>query len=508
MQQHLDTILFSSRGRKTILIGFLLLALLLTSITAYAAWYTINTDDHQVDSNWANISEWDSSLACDDPSIDDGYEMDAAYVTQDGTAMYYRLDTCAVPNINYIRVFAAIDCNNDGDVSDPMESGNNLSGDRILVYRPNNSEGIIMYDGTYATDPENAQAVAQFQDASLGEWIGQSSHYVFEWKMNLQAFYPGCRGSASDVRVSVGTINTQSNTQEDSSALNTWSNPMDYGDAPGSWNYSDETCSGYHTVLPAPCDGPRHGNLAGGLMLGSAIDPDEGGGQPGADALTDDTTGATPDDEDGVEATYGVVWTSGGNGSIDATVSGGSGYLNCWIDWNDDDDFADSGEHIINDTAVSEGVNTLTFSVPSSVNFSTTPALYTRCRLSPNSGEATTDTGPVWGGEVEDYRWLPEAVTADISLSSPNVSISWNNLSQYSDYLVYRSTTPFSRIENATGLGPVSTSPYTDSGVAGDGTDDNYYYKVVGRKTVDGTLMESTPSNEVGLFEFVLTPGQ
>jgi hypothetical protein len=82
MQQHLDTILFSSRGRKTILIGFLLLAFLLTSLTAYAAWYTINTNDHQVDSNWANISEWDSSLACDDPNIADGYEMDAAYVTQ------------------------------------------------------------------------------------------------------------------------------------------------------------------------------------------------------------------------------------------------------------------------------------------------------------------------------------------------------------------------------------------------------------------------------------------
>jgi hypothetical protein len=446
-------------------------------------------------------------LACDDSSIDDRFEIDAAYVTQDGTTMYYRLDTCAVPNINIIRVFAAVDCNNDGDVEDPMQNGNSFTGDRILVYRPSGSEGIIMYDGTFATDPNSAEAVAQFTDATLGEWISQSGHYVFEWKMNLQAFYPGCRGSASDVRVAVGTINTQSNTQEDSSSLNTWNNPMDYGDAPGAWDYQHETCTGYHTVLPAPCDGPRHGNLASGFMLGTAIDPDEGGGQPATAAQDDDTSGATPDDEDGVEATAGVVWTPGGSGSIDAFVSGGNGYLNCWIDWNDDDDFDDSGEHIINDQSVTEGENTLTFSVPASVNFASTPALYTRCRLAPNSGEATSDTGPVWGGEVEDYRWLPQAVTADIDLASPDVSVSWNNLSQYTDYLVYRSTSPYFSIASATGLGPISTSPYTDSGVAGDATDDNYFYKVVGRKTVDGTLMESTPSNEVGLFEFALTPG-
>jgi len=481
--------------------AIVILLLAVVAATAYAAWNTIDTDDHSIDTNWSASTQKYTST-CSDGAIADKYEIREAHFTNDGDNLYFRVDNCvrfsSGTGYSNLRLVAGIDCNSDGDVDDPIIGGDGQTGDRRVTFTPNN-DVVLVYDG------ENNPVVGYTSQPELGEQINEgSTRSVWEWQMPLADLYPACRGSAVARDIALATVDVE--TEKDSTALYTWNNPIDFGDAPTTYDYNNDTCTGYDSIFP--CDGPRHGNLAGGLMLGSAIDPDEGGGQPGADALTDDTTGATPDDEDGVEATYGVVWTSGGNGSIDATVSGGSGYLNCWIDWNDDDDFADSGEHIINDTAVSEGVNTLTFSVPSSVNFSTTPALYTRCRLSPNSGEATTDTGPVWGGEVEDYRWLPEAVTADISLSSPNVSISWNNLSQYSDYLVYRSTTPFSRIENATGLGPVSTSPYTDSGVAGDGTDDNYYYKVVGRKTVDGTLMESTPSNEVGLFEFVLTPGQ
>jgi len=506
MNWHNKIAFLPRKWRKTTLISLLSLAIFITALTAYADWYTIVTTDHQVDSNWAAVGEWDPSLACDDSSIDDKYEMNEAYVTQDGTYLYFRLDTCAVPSMSKIQVYAATDCNNDGDVTDAMQIGNGKSGDRIIVYDPDN-DGLVMYDGTYATDPQNAQKLAQFQDATLGEWMTVSGHAVFEWRIKLQAYYPGCRGSASDTGIQLGTIDTQNHLHQDSSTLNTWNNPMDYGDAPGSWDYSNETCKGYNTVLPYPCDGPRHGNLAGGLMLGAAIDADEGGGQPPKDALDDDTHGATPDDEDGVEATPGVVWTSGGTGSIDATVSGGNGYLNCWIDWNDDDDFEDSGENIVNDVAVNQGKNTLTFSVPSSVSFSSNPAYYVRCRLAPNSGEANTLIGPVWGGEVEDYRWLPQAVTADISLSNGDVKISWNNLSQYTDYKAYRSNTPYSTSATLSALGTVSSSPYTDSGVAGDTSIDTFFYRVVGRKTVDSTLMESTLSNEVGLFEFELTPG-
>jgi len=36
---------------------------------------------------------------------------------------------------------------------------------------------------------------------------------------------------------------------------------------------------------------------------------------------------------------------------------------------------------------------------------------------------------------------------------------------------------------------------------------DSAYYQVVGQKTVSGATLYSTPSKEVGLFEFDLVPG-
>ncbi|HEY52246.1 MAG TPA: hypothetical protein G4N94_02180, partial [Caldilineae bacterium] len=124
------------QNRRLVITTIVLLLLLTIAATAYASWHTIDTNDHAVDSAWSSIPAWDADLACNDSNLDDKYEMAAAYVTQDGDSMYYRLDTCAIPNVNYIRVFAAIDCNNDGDVVDPLNPpGNGLSGDRILVYR-------------------------------------------------------------------------------------------------------------------------------------------------------------------------------------------------------------------------------------------------------------------------------------------------------------------------------------------------------------------------------------
>ena len=242
------------------------------------------------------------------------------------------------------------------------------------------------------------------------------------------------------------------------------------------------------------------------MTLGAQIDADDGGLRDDP-ARADDTTDT--DDEDGVEVTYGLVWSTGGTGSLDVTISGGSGVLNCWIDWNDDDDFADSGEHVIDETAVSAGDSTHSFAIPAGVDFTTGPR-YARCRLAPNSGEGNVATGAVWGGEVEDYLWLPQATTASITLSGNNAVISWTHLTQNESYQVYRATSPYFRLTDATALTPiVGASPweYTDSNAAGNASDDNYFYVVVGRKDVDGTIIESTPSAEVALFEFPLSPG-
>ena len=86
-------------------------------------------------------------------------------------------------------------------------------------------------------------------------------------------------------------------------------------------------------------------------------------------AMTSDPGG--PDDEDGVEkvGTWEIGTVAGGKGgAVEVTVTGGNGYLNAWIDWNGDLDFADDGEQVFVDLPVvgdADGeLQTLTFDIP------------------------------------------------------------------------------------------------------------------------------------------------
>jgi hypothetical protein len=165
----------------------------------------------------------------------------------------------------------------------------------------------------------------------------------------------------------------------------------DYGDAP----------SPYPTTLAA--DGARH-RISWGMRLGSDIDS-ELDGQPNLNASGDDNDGN--DDEDGVTFTFlpipeGMI--PGQLAAVDVTAVVSSGftmYLNAWIDFNRDGDWADAGEQIITDEAVSSpgGAMTLNFTVPSNASPGTT---YARFRLCANTGDSYTGLS-LWG-EVEDYR--------------------------------------------------------------------------------------------------------
>lgn len=154
---------------------------------------------------------------------------------------------------------------------------------------------------------------------------------------------------------------------------------MDFGDAPAS----------YGTLLAD--DGARH--TATGLQLGSLRDLDSDG-QPGLNATGDDLAGT--DDEDGVS--FGTLST-GLNSSLTALVSGGSGRLDAWIDFNRDGDFLDAGEKVVNGAAVGAGSHTLAFAVPSNASQGVS---YARVRLS-TAGSALP-TGLAADGEVEDFR--------------------------------------------------------------------------------------------------------
>lgn len=164
----------------------------------------------------------------------------------------------------------------------------------------------------------------------------------------------------------------------------------DYGDAPDT---GTGTGTGNYQTL-ASDSGPSH--LASGITLGTNRDADTGTLQ-NSTATLDDTTG-TPDDEDGV--TLPASFIQGAAASISANVSG-SGYLNAWIDWNRDGDFADVGEQIATDQAVTAGTNTLNITVPGTISSGSS---FARFRVCSTAGNCKTPTGMASDGEVEDYQ--------------------------------------------------------------------------------------------------------
>jgi len=155
---------------------------------------------------------------------------------------------------------------------------------------------------------------------------------------------------------------------------------VDYGDAP------DPT---YPTLLAN--NGASH--LATGIMLGSARDG-ELDAQPTADADGDDGDGE--DDEDGV--VFNGLPVPGTAASVDVTVSA-NGFLNAWVDFNQDGDWLDAEEQIFTDQAVAGGVNTLSFNIPATASTATAP----HARFRVDSAGGLTPTGRAADGEVEDH---------------------------------------------------------------------------------------------------------
>jgi hypothetical protein len=163
----------------------------------------------------------------------------------------------------------------------------------------------------------------------------------------------------------------------------------EYGDLPLAYSAADR--SGSH--IPA------------GTRLGELLDT-ESAHQPDVNANGDDP--AAVDDEDGVVRTDGVLWNSGGTGSVDVTINGcptSTCRFNMWIDWNDDGAFNSGSEHILNDSAQGNGDQTLTFSIPVSVTIFNN-SFYVRTRVCNTTTTCNTTTAAnVDDGEIEDYRW-------------------------------------------------------------------------------------------------------
>jgi len=131
------------------------------------------------------------------------------------------------------------------------------------------------------------------------------------------------------------------------------------------------------------------------MGVGSDLELD---GQPTANADGDDNDGN--DDEDGV-IFYTLYAGDTGEVDIDMIQTPDPGYLNAWIDFNQDGDWDDAGEQIFTDEYLTDGIihYGLTFSIPPGALLGDT---YARFRI--NSQGGLTYTGAADDGEVEDYK--------------------------------------------------------------------------------------------------------
>jgi len=164
----------------------------------------------------------------------------------------------------------------------------------------------------------------------------------------------------------------------------------DFGDAPSSYPVTRSE------------DGVVH--IATGPTLGATRDKEVDGVHSAAAAAAADADAdadADGSDEDGVVDTGAdlVVGQAGASVTVNVQNAPGGAKLDAWMDFNQDGDWNDSGEHILVNAAVINGDNVLAFDVPATASVGTT---YARLRLSTGGGLGVT--GLAADGEVEDNQ--------------------------------------------------------------------------------------------------------
>jgi len=129
------------------------------------------------------------------------------------------------------------------------------------------------------------------------------------------------------------------------------------------------------------------------LYLGDLVDSEDDG-QEHPEALGDDHDGSN--DDDGVEITDLIA---GFTNTIVVKAHGGGGVLSAWIDFNNNGNWDDGGEHVVIDEGLADGGNSVAIDVPASaaVGF-----VLARFRYSRQPG--LSYDGVAQDGEVEDYK--------------------------------------------------------------------------------------------------------
>ncbi|MCX6044159.1 MAG: Ig-like domain-containing protein [Chloroflexi bacterium] len=163
--------------------------------------------------------------------------------------------------------------------------------------------------------------------------------------------------------------------------------PLDYGDAP------DPT---YPTRKAS--QGARHSQRNNNQRwLGAQVDT-EPDGQPNANATGDDT--ANNDDDDGVTLPATLVTCERTLFTVQASAQG---YLNAWVDFNNDGDWADVDEQIVRGVSLGAGANLLSFFVPCQAKPDSVAGHPSFARFRFSAIPNLSFLGDAPDGEVEDY---------------------------------------------------------------------------------------------------------
>jgi uncharacterized repeat protein (TIGR01451 family) len=181
--------------------------------------------------------------------------------------------------------------------------------------------------------------------------------------------------------------------------------PVDAGPAPAAVTFYDQDFGDapdptYPTLLAS--NGARH-MIIPGFFLGMLIDG-ELDGQPNPTATGDDL--ANLPDEDGVTFNTGII---PGQVALVMVVASAPGFLDAWLDFNADGDWADPGEQIFLSQPLGPGLNPLPFAVPGGAPLGNT---FARFRFSSVGGLPYTGFWP--DGEVEDYM---------VAITQPDLTI-------------------------------------------------------------------------------------
>jgi subtilisin family serine protease/subtilisin-like proprotein convertase family protein len=136
---------------------------------------------------------------------------------------------------------------------------------------------------------------------------------------------------------------------------------------PRTLDYGDLVGSGFHTSAP---DAPTH-YVVPGFSLGTHVDAEASANvDPANDGKGDDLVGGKDselnliDDEDGVELVGGFLRP--GLNTFKIMLQGEGGYLQGWIDFNNNQAF-DDGEQVFTDSDLNSGMQTLYVTAPSSL---------------------------------------------------------------------------------------------------------------------------------------------